>query len=110
MQTQDSSPNETPRKDWSAALDLDRKTATRSFVERIEECMRAQQSAADDLKEVIADAKGAEFSVRDVDAMKTIAKLRLKDQRGRAQEKLEALSRIGRAVGFDLFDWADAAG
>ena len=38
--------------------------------------------------------------------MKKIARLRLKDQKGRAQEQLEALERIGKAVEFDLFDWA----
>jgi uncharacterized protein (UPF0335 family) len=108
MLSSDNTPSEAPRKDWASALDLDRKTITKSFVDRMEECMRAQQTAADDLKEVIADAKEAEFSPRDVEAMKKIAKLRLKDQRGRAQEQLEALQRIGRAVGFDLFDWADA--
>lgn len=107
MQASENTPNEAPRKDWAAALDLDRSTITKSFVDRMEECMRTQQAAADDLKELAAEAKAAEFSVRDVDAMKTIAKLRLKDQRGRAQEKLEALSRVSRTVGFDLFDWAD---
>ncbi len=40
--------------------------------------------------------------------MKTIAKLRLQDKKGAAQEKLEALDRVGKAVGFDLFDWAAA--
>jgi len=107
MLTPDSSPSEAPRKDWSAALDLSRTTATKSFVDRMEECMRQQQTASDDLKEVIADAKEAEFSARDIAAMKKVAQLRLKDQRGRAQEQLEALNRIGKAVGFDLFDWAD---
>jgi len=36
---------------------------------------------------------------------KKIAKLRLDDKKGAAQEQLEALERIGKAVGFDLFDW-----
>jgi hypothetical protein len=55
---------------------------------------------------VIAEAKEAEFSIRDVDAMKTVARLRVKDQLGRAQEKLEALERISKALKLDLFDWA----
>jgi hypothetical protein len=38
--------------------------------------------------------------------MKQIAKLRLDDKKAAAQEKLEALDRIGKAVAFDLFDWA----
>ncbi len=107
MQPAQNTPNEVPREDWATALDLDRTTTTKSFVDRMEECMRQQQAASDDLKEIISEAKAAEFSVRDVDAMKTIAKLRLKDQCGRAREKLEALNRVSKAVGFDLFDWAE---
>ncbi len=95
-----------PKRDWSKTLDLDRTTITREFVNRMETCMRQVQDAQEDLKQVIADAKEAEFKPRDVEAMKKIAKLRLKDQKGRAQEQLEALDRIGRAVEFDLFDWA----
>lgn len=101
--------NETPQRDWSATLDLDRRTITRSFVDRMEECMRAAEAAADDLKELVAQAKEAEFGPRDIQAMKKIAKMRLKDQRGAAREQLEALNRIGKAVAFDLFDWADEA-
>lgn len=41
--------------------------------------------------------------------MKRIAKLRLDDKGSEAKEQLEALQRIGRAVSFDLFDWANAA-
>jgi uncharacterized protein (UPF0335 family) len=103
----DASP--TPQRDWSATLDLDRKTITRNFVSRMEECMRAAEVAAEDLKGVLAEAKAAEFGPRDIAAMKKIAKMRLKDQGGAAREQLEALSRIGKAVAFDLFDWADDA-
>ncbi len=95
-----------PKRDWSKTLDLDRTTITRDFVNRMETCMRQVQDAQEDLKQIIADAKEAEFKPRDVEAMKKIARLRLKDQKGRAQEQLEALDRIGRAVEFDLFDWA----
>lgn len=97
---------EQPKRDWSKTLDLDRTTITRDFVNRMETCMRQVQDAQEDLKQIIADAKEAEFKPRDVEAMKKIARLRLKDQKGRAQEQLEALDRIGRAVEFDLFDWA----
>lgn len=96
-----------PTRDWVQALDLNRSTVTKSFVDRLEECMRAQQTASDDLKEVIAQAKEAEFTARDIEAMKKIAKLRLKDQRSVATDQLEALSRISKAVDFDLFTWAE---
>ncbi len=99
----------TPQRDWSKTLDLDRKTITRNFVNRIEECMRAAEAASNDLKGVLAEAKEAEFGPRDIGAMKKIAKLRLTDKGGDAREQLEALSRIGKAVAFDLFDWADDA-
>lgn len=98
--------NEPGKRDWTKTLDLDRTTITREFVNRMENCMRQAQDAQEDLKQVIADAKEAEFKPRDVEAMKKIARLRLKDQKGRAQEQLEALERIGKAVEFDLFDWA----
>lgn len=98
--------NEPAKRDWTKTLDLDRTTITREFVNRMENCMRQAQDAQEDLKQVIADAKEAEFKPRDVEAMKKIARLRLKDQKGRAQEQLEALERIGKAVEFDLFDWA----
>lgn len=92
--------------DWVKQLDLDRTTATKNFVDRMEKCLRDAQTAADDLKEVLAEAKEAEFAPRDVEAMKKIARLRLKNQIGHAQEQLEALQRIGDAVGADLFAWA----
>ena len=95
-----------PEGEWAKALDLDRTAITREFVNRMELCMQQAQDAQDDLKQVIADAKEAQFTPRDIEAMKKIARLRLKDQLVRAQQQLEALDRIGRACEFDLFDWA----
>lgn len=104
MSTTEPNPAEAPKmRDWSATLDLDRATAIKTFVERMEECMRAAIVAREDLKEVQTDAIEAEFSKRDVEAMKKVASLRIKDQVGRAREQLEALERIGRAMQMDLF-------
>lgn len=97
-----------PQPDFAKMFDLDRSSLIKSFVDRIEQCLREAKAARDDLKEIIAEASEAEFPVRDVQAMKTIAKLRLDDKKGAAQEKLEAMERVGRAVGFDLFDFAAA--
>lgn len=106
---EDTTPKSEPTKrNWVKDLDLNRTTLTKSFVDRMESCMREAAVAQDNLKQVIAEAKEAEFGKRDVDAMKKIAKLRKDDNRGVAQEQLAALERIGKAVGFDLFDWADA--
>lgn len=97
-----------PKRDFAKIFDVDRTALTKNMVDRMETCMWEQQAAADDLKEVVAECAEQEFSKRDIEAMKTIAKLRLKDKKGAAQEKLEALERVGKAIGFDLFDWAGA--
>jgi uncharacterized protein (UPF0335 family) len=90
--------------DWTKKLDLNRATVTTDFVSRFEAVMRDQQTAAVDLKEIAAQAAEQEFSKRDIEAMKKIAKMRLKDQIGRAREQIDALRRIGAAVQIDLFD------
>lgn len=99
-----------PTRDWTATLDLNRTKLTRDMVDRFEDAMQRQQIAAEDIKVIALAAMEAEFSKRDIGAMKTIAKMRLKDQKGAAQEKLEALERIGKAVGYNLFDWSAARG
>lgn len=99
-----------PKRDFAKMFDLDRTTLTKSMVDRMETCMRDMETARGDLKEVIEQAKEAEFGKRDIEAMKKIAKLRLDDKKSAAQEQLEALERVGKAVGFDLFDWAGARG
>lgn len=99
-----------PTRDFEKMLDLDRTTLTKSMVDRMEQCLRAATAAREDLKEIIAECRDDhEFGPRDIMAMKRIAKLRLDDKGSEAKEQLEALQRIGRAVGFDLFDWANAA-
>lgn len=70
--------------------------------------MRQAEAARDDLKEILAEAKEAEFGRRDIEAMKKIAQLRLRDMREEAAGKLAALRRIGDACQFDLFGEADA--
>lgn len=94
---------------WENKLDLNRSQLTRDIVSQLEDAMRRQEVAADDIKEITASAKEQEYGPRDIAAMKKIAKLRLKDKGGDAREQLEALSRIGKAVEFDLFDWSEVA-
>ena len=98
--------DEKPTGEFDKMLDLNRSSLTKSFVDRMEQCFREAKTAQDDLKQILAEANEAEFAKRDIAAMKTIAKLRLDDKGGAAREKLEAMERIGKAVGFDLFDWA----
>lgn len=97
-----------PKRDFAKMFDLDRTTLTKNMVDRMERCLRDAQIARDELKEVIAECNEAEFGKRDIEAMKKIAKLRLDDKKAQAQEQLEALERIGKAVDYDLFDWAAA--
>jgi uncharacterized protein (UPF0335 family) len=101
-------PGEEPTRDFSKMFDLDRSTLINSMVDRMEECMRQQQAAADDLKQVVADCKEKEIGEHDITAMKKIAKMRLKDQLATAREQVSALERVGKLVGFDLFSFADA--
>ena len=95
-----------PKRDWEATLDLNRTKLTQDIVDNLHDAMVRQQIAADDIKILKANALEQEFSKRDIAAMVTIARLRLKDQKSQAQEKLEALERIGKIVQFDLFDFS----
>ena len=101
--------SEEPKRDLEKMFDLNRSQLTRDLVNQFEDAMRRQETAADDIKEITATAKEQEYGPRDIEAMKKIAKLRLKDKGGAAREQLESLSRIGKTVGFDLFDWAGVA-
>ena len=94
--------------DLSEIFDLDRKQLITRLTANIETCMRDIQSAQDDLKEIIASAREAQVSAREIAAMKQVAKLRMKDQLDEARGKLEALQRVSDAVGVDLFSWMDA--
>lgn len=93
--------------DLNKVFDLDRSNLTTSLVSRFEDCFRQVETAQSDVRALTDEANGLEFQKRDILAMKKIARLRLKDKRADAAEQLEALNRISRAVGFDLFDWAD---
>lgn len=101
----DSAKGEEPKRDFVRMFDLDRTTLIKSMVDRMEQCMRDADKSRDDLNEVLAECREAEFGRRDIAAMKKIAKLRKDDKGGDAKEQLEALERIGAAVGFNLFDW-----
>ena len=56
----------------------------RAFIERIERLEEEKQTIADDIKEVFAEAKGTGF---DTKAMRTILRLRKKDQAERQEEE-----------------------
>ena len=56
----------------------------RAFVERIERIEEEKQSIAEDIKEVYAEAKGCGF---DTKAIRTIVRLRKKDQAERQEEE-----------------------
>ncbi|MCO5145235.1 MAG: DUF2312 domain-containing protein [Aquamicrobium sp.] len=56
----------------------------RSFIERIERLEEEKKTIADDIKEVFAEAKGTGF---DTKAMRTLIRLRKKDQAERQEEE-----------------------
>ncbi len=56
----------------------------RSFIERIERLEEEKKTISDDIKEVFAEAKGTGF---DVKAMRTLIRLRKKDQAERQEEE-----------------------
>jgi uncharacterized protein (UPF0335 family) len=56
----------------------------RAFIERIERLEEEKKTIADDIKEVFAEAKGTGF---DTKAMRTIIRLRKKDQAERQEEE-----------------------
>ena len=56
----------------------------RAFIERIERLEEEKRTVADDIKEVFAEAKGTGF---DTKAMRSIIRLRKKDQAERQEEE-----------------------
>jgi len=56
----------------------------RAFIERIERLEEEKKTIADDIKDVFAEAKGTGF---DTKAMRTIIRLRKKDQAERQEEE-----------------------
>ena len=56
----------------------------RAFIERIERLEEEKQTIADDIKEVFGEMKGSGF---DVKAVRTIIRLRKKDQAKRQEEE-----------------------
>ena len=56
----------------------------RAFVERIERLEEDKKAIADDIKDVYAEAKGTGF---DIKALRTIVRLRKKDQAEREEEE-----------------------
>ena len=70
----------------------------RAFIERIERLEEEKQTIADDIKDVFAEMKGTGF---DTKAVRTIIRLRKKDQAERQEEEailelyMQALGMIG---------------
>ncbi|MGB3500753.1 MAG: DUF2312 domain-containing protein [Mesorhizobium sp.] len=70
--------NDTPTSETVAAGQL------RALVERIERLEEDKQAIADDIKDVYAEAKGSGF---DTKALRSIVRLRKKDQAEREEEE-----------------------
>ena len=74
-------PNDQPLSDAAAGF---AKEQLKSFIERIERLEEEKKTIADDIKDVFAEAKGTGF---DTKAMRTIIRLRKKDQAEREEEE-----------------------
>ena len=74
-------PNDQPLSDAAAGF---AKEQLKSFIERIERLEEEKKTIADDIKEVFAEAKGTGF---DTKAMRSIIRLRKKDQAERQEEE-----------------------
>lgn len=77
----------------------------RSIIERIERLEEEKKTLADDIKDVMSEAKANGF---DAKAIKTILKLRKKDENERTEEEM-ILDTYMKALGMrqpDLFDEA----
>jgi hypothetical protein len=92
--------------DLSQIFDVDRSQLVARMTSNFENCLRDIATAQDDLKELVASCREAGIGPNEIAAMKMVARVRMKDQAGAAREKLEALDRVGKAAGLDLFDWA----
>lgn len=86
--------------------DTNEVTVLKDYVNRYEAIFRQQDAAATDLAELTEEIKDAEFSPKDVAAMKKIAKLSINGKVQKAKDELAALDRVASAVGMDLFDFA----
>lgn len=74
----------------------------RQFIERIERLEEEKQTIADDIKDVIGEAKGRGY---DTKAIRTIIRLRKKDEHERTEEEM-VLDTYMKALGMrqgDLF-------
>ena len=100
-------PNNPNRKQLADMFDLTGDKRIAEYVARFEDLYRQREAVNADLKETAADASEGMFTKRDIDAMKKIAKWRVDDKVGAAQELMTSLRRVAIAVKIDLFAWAD---
>lgn len=100
-------PSKKPAKSMSEMFDLSGDKKVANYVQRYEELFRQREAANNDLKELASEALQDMLTKREVEAIKKIAKWRLDDKLGAAQELFSAMRRVGAAVKVNLFDWAD---
>jgi hypothetical protein len=99
----------TPKKPLSEVFDLKGEKKIVNYVSRFEELFRQRESINADLKQCAEDAREDLLTKREVEAVKKIAKWRVDDKLGAAQELFTAMHRVSRAVRVDLFSWAETA-
>lgn len=100
-------PSKRPAKPLTEIFDLSGDKKIAEYVARFEDLYRQRASIAADLKQLADDAQESMLTKREVEAVKKIAKWRMEDKIGAAQELFAAMRRVTRAVKIDLFSWAE---
>ena len=94
-------PNRKPKPDNDDVTETSQTVAAgqlRAFIERVERLEEEKKTIADDVKDVFSEMKGTGF---DVKAVRTIIRLRKKDQAER-QEETAILELYAAALGMEL--------
>lgn len=96
-----------PDKSLEEILDLDGNGRIAAYVGRFEDLYRQRKAVTDDLKSLADEAfTDGMLLKREVEAVKRIAKWRLDDKLGAAQELFGAMRKVSAAIKVSLFDWA----
>lgn len=97
----------TPEKavDLSKMFDLSGDKKIAEYVQKFEELYRMLDAAKSDIKQLTDDAAQDFLTKKEIAAVKKVAKWRLDDKMGAAQETFGAIRRVSDAIKADLFGW-----
>jgi hypothetical protein len=85
----------------------DRSALIAQIVQQFEQIETDKLSTRQDERAVTVSCMEAELSKAEVVAIKRLAKLRVIGKLDAERERIDAMRQVGKAVGVDLFTWAD---